>query len=141
MTIQEMVDAINSRENCSFSFFCKLEELTDQNNTNEAVKCIKDHFDCDEEIANQVFNEYKKQIYAECKRIENESRSSLTPEQIAHNNAVAKEWQNKPKCPTCSSTNVQKIGTGERMASVAVLGIFSKKINKSFKCKSCGYTW
>ena len=32
MTIQEMVDAINSPKNCSFSFFCKLEELTDQNN-------------------------------------------------------------------------------------------------------------
>nr|MDE6024513.1 hypothetical protein [Lachnospiraceae bacterium] len=47
---------------------------------------------------------------------------------------------NKPKCPTCSSTNVQKIGTGERMASVAMLGMFSKKINKSFKCKNCGYT-
>lgn len=48
---------------------------------------------------------------------------------------------NQPKCPTCSSTNVQKIGTGERVASVATFGIFSKKINKSFKCKSCGYTW
>lgn len=45
------------------------------------------------------------------------------------------------KCPTCSSTNIQKIGTGERVASVAMLGIFSKKINKSFKCKNCGYTW
>ena len=66
---------------------------------------------------------------------------SLTPEQIAHNNAVARELLNKPKCPTCSSTNVQKIGTGERVASVAILGLFSKKINKSFKCKNCGYTW
>lgn len=45
------------------------------------------------------------------------------------------------KCPTCQSTNVQKIGTGERVVSVATMGVFSKKINKSFKCKSCGYTW
>ncbi|RKI76655.1 hypothetical protein D7V90_20620 [bacterium 1xD42-87] len=45
------------------------------------------------------------------------------------------------KCPTCQSTNAQKIGTGERVVSVATMGIFSKKINKSFKCKSCGYTW
>ena len=45
------------------------------------------------------------------------------------------------KCPTCQSTNVKKIGTGERVASVAMMGIFSKKINKSFKCNSCGYTW
>lgn len=46
-----------------------------------------------------------------------------------------------PKCPTCQSTDIQKIGTGERVASVAMLGIFSKKINKSFKCKNCGYMW
>ena len=45
------------------------------------------------------------------------------------------------KCPTCQSTNISKIGTAERVGSVAMLGIFSKKINKSFKCKSCGYTW
>lgn len=45
------------------------------------------------------------------------------------------------KCPTCQSTNVQKIGTGERVVSVATMGIFSKKINKSYKCKHCGYTW
>lgn len=48
---------------------------------------------------------------------------------------------NKPKCPTCGSTNIEKIGGIERGASVAMWGIFSKKINKSFKCKNCGYTW
>ncbi len=45
------------------------------------------------------------------------------------------------KCPTCQSTNVQKIGAGERAVSVGMFGLFSKKINKSFKCNSCGYTW
>ena len=44
-------------------------------------------------------------------------------------------------CPTCHSTNVQKIGAGERAVSVGLFGMFSNKINKSFKCKSCGYTW
>ncbi len=44
-------------------------------------------------------------------------------------------------CPTCKSTNVSKIGAGERAASVGLFGIFSKKINKTFKCNSCGYTW
>lgn len=48
---------------------------------------------------------------------------------------------NVPKCPTCNSTNIKKISTGERVTSVAMLGLFSKKINKSFKCKNCGYTW
>lgn len=48
---------------------------------------------------------------------------------------------NRPKCPTCGSTNILKIGTGERVTSVVMFGLFSKKINKSFKCKNCGYTW
>lgn len=46
-----------------------------------------------------------------------------------------------PKCPTCGSNVVQKIGAMERGASIVGLGIFSRKINKSFKCKSCGHTW
>ena len=45
------------------------------------------------------------------------------------------------KCPTCGSTKVSKIGTVERTASVLGLGLLSKKINKTFKCKDCGYTW
>lgn len=48
---------------------------------------------------------------------------------------------NQPKCPTCGSTNIRKIGTGERVASVVGFGIFSKKINKTWKCNNCGYTW
>lgn len=45
---------------------------------------------------------------------------------------------NSIKPYTCQSTNVQKIGTGERVVSVATMGVFSKKINKSFKCKVVG---
>lgn len=45
------------------------------------------------------------------------------------------------KCPNCSSTNVERISGFDRGVSVAVLGPFSKKINKSFKCNHCGYTW
>lgn len=56
-------------------------------------------------------------------------------------NNTQQQDSNTPKCPTCSSTNVQKIGGLERTSSVIMLGIFSKKINKTFKCKNCGYTW
>lgn len=49
--------------------------------------------------------------------------------------------QNIPKCPTCGSLNVRHISGGERVASVGVFGIFSKKINKTFKCGNCGYMW
>lgn len=65
----------------------------------------------------------------------------LTPQQIAQANAQAQELLNKPKCPTCGSTNIKKIGGVERGASIGAFGIFSKKINKTFKCGNCGYTW
>ena len=48
---------------------------------------------------------------------------------------------NRPKCPTCNSTNIAKIDGLERAGSIAVFGLFSKKINKTFKCKNCGHTW
>lgn len=47
----------------------------------------------------------------------------------------------RPHCPTCGSTNIKKITGTERAASVIGLGLLSKKINKSFKCKSCGGTF
>lgn len=49
--------------------------------------------------------------------------------------------QNVPKCPTCQSTNIRNMGSIERGASIMTFGIFSKKINKTFKCSNCGYTW
>lgn len=61
--------------------------------------------------------------------------------QAARDNEMAERDKNKPKCPTCGSTNIKKIGEIERGASIAVFGIFSKKINKTFKCCNCGYTW
>ena len=48
---------------------------------------------------------------------------------------------NQPHCPTCGSTNISKIGAVERVGSIALWGLFSKKINKTFKCNNCGHTW
>ncbi len=60
---------------------------------------------------------------------------------MAHGKAILEEHSHQPECPTCHSKNIQRISGVERGASVAMLGLFSKKINKSFKCKNCGYTW
>ena len=72
---------------------------------------------------------------------EKEYEQRLEQARIYQVNAQAQEWLNKPKCPTCGSTNIKKIGSIERGASIAAFGIFSKKINKTFKCSNCGYTW
>lgn len=54
---------------------------------------------------------------------------------------VADPTKPQPKCPTCQSTNIRKMGGVERGASIATFGIFSKKINKTFKCGNCGMTF
>lgn len=56
-------------------------------------------------------------------------------------NHQSQSQSNQPHCPTCGSTNISKIGTMERAGSIALWGLFSKKINKTFKCNSCGHTW
>lgn len=46
-----------------------------------------------------------------------------------------------PRCPHCKSTNIKLISALNRGASIAMWGVFSKKINKSFECLNCKYTW
>lgn len=60
---------------------------------------------------------------------------------IAIGKAILEEKSIVPKCPTCGSTNIRKMGGVERGVSIAAFGIFSKKINKTFKCCNCGYTF
>ena len=54
---------------------------------------------------------------------------------------IVQKPTNIPKCPTCGSIKITKIGTVERAGSVAMFGLASKKIGKTFKCSNCGYTW
>lgn len=122
-----------------FSFCYELDELIDDNNIEEVINRIQKRFNCDQETANNVFVEYKKQIYDEIKKFDDEN--PLSPQQIAYNNAVARELLNKPKCPTCSSKNVQKISSISKAGSVALFGIFSQKVKHQFKCNNCGYEW
>ena len=60
---------------------------------------------------------------------------------MTHGKTILEEKSGVPKCPTCQSTNIRKMGGIERGASIYAFGIFSKKINKTFKCQNCGYTW
>lgn len=46
-----------------------------------------------------------------------------------------------PKCPTCGSPDIERIGAGEKVVSAAMFGLFSRKIHKQFRCKNCGYEW
>ena len=55
--------------------------------------------------------------------------------------STKKEEDNRPKCPNCHSTNIQKISGTKRWFSTGLFGLASSDIGKSMCCKNCGYKW
>ena len=49
--------------------------------------------------------------------------------------------QNTPKCPTCGSTNIEKISAGKKAIGFVAVGVFSSNLGKTMHCKNCGYKW
>ena len=52
-----------------------------------------------------------------------------------------KRQSNVPKCPTCCSTNIEKISAGKKMSGAFLFGIFSSDIRNTMHCKDCGAKW
>lgn len=101
-------------------------------------KYIKSSLEFDEELFNardQIRAEQRRR-YEQDMAIGKAILDGADPK-IAFKNA----GKNLPKCPTCGSLSVEKIGGLERAASVGFWGLFSNKINKTYKCKNCGHTW
>jgi hypothetical protein len=48
---------------------------------------------------------------------------------------------NTPKCPTCGSTNIQKISGTKRWVTTGLFGLASSNVGKIMECKNCGYKW
>ena len=51
------------------------------------------------------------------------------------------EDDNRPKCPTCGSTDLSKISTMSKAGSVFMWGLFSQKVKKTWHCNNCTYEW
>lgn len=45
------------------------------------------------------------------------------------------------KCPTCGSTDVERISTMAKAVDIWAFGLFGNKRNKQFKCNTCRYMW
>lgn len=57
------------------------------------------------------------------------------------NRRAVNNFLNEPKCPTCGSTNIQKIGVGSKALGAIGFGLFSKTARSTFKCNNCGHKW
>lgn len=60
---------------------------------------------------------------------------------MAIGRAVLNEQANTPKCPTCGSTNVEKISLTKKAFGGAMFGLFSSDIRNTMHCKHCGCKW
>lgn len=57
------------------------------------------------------------------------------------NNPQAQPKANIPHCPTCNSTNIEKISATSKLMGAIGFGLFSKTARSQFRCKDCGYKW
>lgn len=53
----------------------------------------------------------------------------------------AREEATRPRCPTCTSTDIRRISGLSKAVSVGLVGIFSQKVRRQFHCNHCGYEW
>ena len=85
---------------------------------------------------NPLFDEelYNKRIALEKKQEEISSYRLRMEKQQA-------QRANVPKCPTCGSTNVERISTAQKAFGFALVGLFSSNLGKTMHCKNCGYKW
>lgn len=134
MTINEMIEQLSNGEN---SPAYELLDCYDNNDYTRAINLIKNYLTCDDNTAKICCIDFKTKVYDEL----NQPNPDLTPQQIAAANAQAQELLNKPKCPTCGSTNVEKISFGKKAVGGALFGLLSSDVRKSMHCKNCGYKW
>lgn len=62
-------------------------------------------------------------------------------ESINRGKAILEEQNRVPKCPSCGSANISKIGVVGRAVSFKLVGFASSKIGKTHKCNNCGTMW
>lgn len=127
MTTEEMIDILDKAE---VSPFYEIMGALGKDDFTKATKLIKDYFKCDDNTAKICCMDFKTKVYDEL----NKPDPSLSAWEIQQANCV-------PRCPTCGSTNVKPISGLERGTSIMGLGIFSRKINKTYKCLNCKYMW
>ena len=109
----------------SMESFYKIHHCIDDDNWKEGQETIIKETGCDENTAKWVWVDIKNKL---CPNKYEQSQSQPTPSHI-------------PTCPTCGSTNIQKISGISRAAHGYMFGLFSKTAKSQFCCKNCGFKW
>lgn len=78
---------------------------------------------------------------AESKRKLRTSIESAHVTKLATQNATGKATTCIPRCPTCGSTDLTRLGIMARAIDGAVFGKLSVEGRAQFRCNNCGYMW
>lgn len=127
-------------ENATICPYCHKGVLKDSPLTHEEFHIIDKASNSDRQFLEAMID-LKKKDPIEYQLKFNQFKTQVEQQEAAEQTKKQAEEASKPHCPHCGSTNIAKIDGLERAGSIMMFGIFSKKINKSFKCKKCGYTW
>lgn len=115
---------------------CEKGVLEDSSLTFEEFKIIDNVSDSDRQFLEAMI-ELKKNDPIEYQLKMSQFKTNLKQQE----SSKKVEEDNKPKCPTCGSTNIEKISLGKKAVGGALFGIFSSNVRKSMHCKNCGYKW
>lgn len=101
---------------------------------NDAINYLKPLVNNDYQIATKIVELYQiseqEQIQDGKKQIQNVVKQEFKVEN-----------ENKPKCLTCGSVNVEKISITKKAFGGAMFGLFSSDVRNTMHCKNCGYKW
>lgn len=116
ITFSEMEDLITKKKPISWEKYKK--EARQKYTINSSV--------FDQNLYNQIIKEEYEREHL------NDDVITTPPESVT---------KNIPKCPTCGSTNIERISAGKKLAGSMLFGLFSKDAKSTFHCKNCNYKW
>lgn len=113
-------------------FYVVILQTLDEANINANKRHLREAYMFEDDIVVREEQEKK-----EKQRREEQARA----QEIQDKENREKLVKNNLKCPICGSHDVERISTGSRVASVAMVGLASGKIGKQYRCKDCKHMW
>ena len=102
-------------------------------NLRDAIIFMKNETGCSKDEAYEVYKELKQMLNPK-------PLTKLDVESYKKQHSIQQQ-SNQPKCPTCGSTNIEKISLTKKATGGLLFGIFSSDVRKQMHCKDCGYKW
>lgn len=132
MNYENIMSSIQNEALSQTQFYKELNIFAENKDKLGFINKLVEKYNCDFDVASIVCNYFIDGTPLP---------STLSPAEIARNRQEAEKILNKPKCPTCNSTNLKKVSTTSKVVDTAVFGLFGTKRFKQFHCNNCGYEW